>query len=198
MRFDNYLTEIVMSKESLNKLLPDYSEILNIYKKAEGRYLYRGTKHKFGFASKVPRKRRRPLDTPLLFHNYLDEMFLKYFGWKARSNGLFTTISSSYSGYYGSNLYIVFPKNGFNYVYNQNIPDLYRHIMDAFFFYEKGTLPSDTKKDIEAIVKNYTDKGLLKLLKSYSDDIEVAIQCDKYYLLHKDYENLLDIFLRPT
>ena len=113
MRLNNYLTEVVLSKESLKKLLPDYSEILDIYKKTNGEYLYRGTKHKFTFASKIPRKRRRPMDMPLAFHNYLDEMFQKHFGWKARSNGLFTSITTEGLTYYGSNVYIVLPKNGF-------------------------------------------------------------------------------------
>ncbi len=180
MRLNTYLNEDITAS-SFNKLLPEYSEILKIYKKTEA-FLYRASNRKFIFAAKTPRKMRKPKDTDVETHKKLDGLFYDKFGWKVRSEGLFTTMSSYHNQYYGSNQYIIFPKNGFKYVYNPDVRDLYTTIT---YFAGKGD------KELKKLINGYEDKDLMSYLKKNKGyDAEVTIKCDKYYSMLIDDKNI--------
>ena len=175
MRLNTYLNEAV-TMASFNKLLPDYSDILKIYKRTNGNYLYRSSDRSFIFASKIPRKLRRPKNTQPKIHTELDNLFYEEFGWKTRSEGLFVSTSRN-TMFYGGNTYIIFPKNGFKYVYADGITDIYNNISNIY----SGD-DDILKRELKKLVGRYTDKGLKKLL-SEGKGIEVTIKCDKYYSL---------------
>jgi hypothetical protein len=187
-----------ITTKTFEKLLPDYSEILKIYKKTSPTYLFRNSNKEGGFVSKVPRKNRKPKDTSEITHKVLDKLFYEKFGWRARSEGLFC-IGGRSGTYYGNNRYIIFPKNGFKYVYSDNIDDLYAYMGDeieyASFDRDNISKPEDTETMRKIINKKYTDKNLLDfLIKGTNSYQEIMIKCDKYYMLNITDDKNIDLF----
>jgi len=70
------------------------------------------------------RKDRQPVDTPLYLHEAFDKAFNEIFGWKVRSQGVFTSSNVSSSSHYGIP-YIFFPAGKFKFVWSRSIKDLY-------------------------------------------------------------------------
>ncbi len=175
MRLNNYLNEDV-TIDSFNKLLPDYSEILKIYKKTNSHFLYRSSDHWVIFNAKAPRKERNPKNTVPKVHEFLDHTFYEKFGWRARSEGLFVSTSKNTS-FYGENMYVIFPKNGFKYVYANDIMDVYNNIVAA-----RSEDWEEYKKNLRNLVSIFTDNGLQNRLKE-AKGIEVVLHCDEYYSL---------------
>ena len=67
---------------------------------------------------------RKPTDTPLPIHEFMDNWFYKKFGVKFRSNAMFATKSKGSSQIYGT-VYVVFPIGEFKYCYSTVVSDLY-------------------------------------------------------------------------
>ncbi len=93
------------------------SDFVDIIKKIK-KFLYRGASfHGDAFEFK-PSSNRHPTDTPLLYHNIINS-YLNVLGFKAtRSNSAFVTNSLSLSKKFGSS-FIVFPKNGYHYLWSE-------------------------------------------------------------------------------
>lgn len=147
------------------------------------------------------RKDRKPLDTPIEVHDYLDDLFKKYHGWKARSEGIFVW---SHKISNPGNTYLVFPIGKYSYLYNKDIDDLYTTLDEEIFSLEVDMyIPKykwvdyldnkEVKEDLTKIVKNYKSKGLKSLASetSKSSLIEVMINCKEYYLVERRYEDII-------
>jgi hypothetical protein len=89
--------------------------------------LKRGMKNKPKLFIGNVRPDRRPSDTPLPIHEFMDNWFYKKFGVKFRSNAMFATKSQGSAQTYGD-VYIVFPIGEFKYCYSSTIDDLYSTI----------------------------------------------------------------------
>src|SRR5574343_219856 len=76
--------------------------------------LYRGMKNKPKLFIGNVRPDRRPSDTPLPIHEFMDNWFYKKFGVKFRSNAMFASKNSLSTLTYGTS-YIVFPIGEFKY-----------------------------------------------------------------------------------
>jgi len=153
----------------------------------------------------TPRQNRHPMDTPLWLHDYLDGLFEKKFGWKPRSTGVFAigTVRKDTTG--SSSFKLIFPVDGYKYLWNPEIADLFVYIRDFVEDELKTDLDYNSQGDdwfgmtakdtvkfrnrINTIVDGYQDKGFIdgKL------GIEVAISCKAYYAVDIGYIKALFI-----
>ena len=193
MRLSNFvidtcnLNEGIDVSKHLKKIRNECSEILNIYQYTFPNGLYRASDSRFIFKSRTPREDRDPRDTKPEVHEVLDKVFNEIFGWKVRSEGVFTSPSFPYADIFGDYKYYIFPTNGFKYVYNktgnENIYDFIRNV-----FYTEGVTNETTDVLRRIIEREYTDKSLERVIQQ-SSGVEVIIKCNKYYALYVDQDN---------
>lgn len=100
-------------------------------KESKGTFMYRGMHGRDKMGYRVPRKDRRPMDTPFGISNIVDDELQKQFGFKGRSQALFTTGKKGMAQRYGPS-YAVFPQGDFNYVYSPNISDSFKVFSGTF------------------------------------------------------------------
>lgn len=131
MKFQQYLKEtqlpdIESSKRVTNFLKLNCMPFINELKSTgTHKILFRGSNKPVKDIARIkPRKDRKPFDTSEYVHRILDNEFKKKFGWKARSEGVFTTASEYITGQYGKS-YLFFPIGKYKYVYSLKIRDLY-------------------------------------------------------------------------
>jgi hypothetical protein len=138
-------------------------------------FVYRGVKSNKTFIHKTPRSDRKPLDTPLETHKILDELFYEKFGWKVRSEGVFTF---TYSGAgYGTNYYFFPIGKNFKYVYSPDVKDL-------FITIERMGKKSKDREELKKIVDTYYQNE--KYAQAFVGvNKEIVWKCDSYYLLNQ-------------
>ena len=113
---------------ALDELLTVLEKDCSQFIKDTGGFLYRSTNRSLGgkiYQKVKSRKDRRPVDTPRNIHNWADQAFKKRFGWKARSEGVFTATRPAMTKGYGMDLYLVFPLNGYKYVWSKEHYDFF-------------------------------------------------------------------------
>jgi hypothetical protein len=186
MKFQNYLIE---EQKGLDYYIPKIQkECKPFLKEIKGA---RGTLTRRQLApgpifKKVTRKDRKPLDSPLEFHNLVDDWFNKKFGWKARSSGVFC---------WGTPFplllenWMVFPAGNFRYIWSPKIHDLYGHVESDFNMVNIGTLDTGEGSEqaynifFDNMSKTYTDKNLKKSVVSSN---EVMVDCKYSYLVRPE------------
>lgn len=127
------------NKDDLRILRKECSEIVDLYKKTN-KLFYRGLKNKSQkeMVKIVPRTDRAPKDTTEELHDLADDFFKRTFGWKARSEGVFATPKITDAAGYeqgfglGAGAHIIFPANGFKYVWSPEIQDAYENIFKDY------------------------------------------------------------------
>lgn len=175
MKLKKYLSNNQLTIEQLDVLLPNYSEILKLYKKLPGNFLYRGSNSDYGFKKMIPRKDRTPRDTSLEKTKLMDEIFFDNFGWYPRTQGLFTSWSSYYVENFGDNIYIVLPSNGYKSITEKNTNKLWNYVHGKSDHDDFDTQKETFKNLIE---NGYSGKKLFEVTPG-----EVVIKCDTYYLI---------------
>jgi hypothetical protein len=189
MRIKDYFNAGILFKR-LYKIRNECSEILNIYQRTYPDCLYRASDDRFDFKAKTPRMDREPRDTEYDIHEVLNDAFNEIFGWNVRSEGVFTSSSFQYISSFGDNKYVIFPTNGFKYVYNKtgndNIYPFIRNVSSMAGFFSDEEVIDGLKRLIK---HEYTDKNLENVIKK-SSYVEVVIKCNKYYALYVDQNNL--------
>ena len=145
----------------------------------------------------IPRQDRRPKDTNLYLHNLLDGWYKKKFGWKARSEGVFTySIQNEPIGEFGR-IYYFFPIGPYKYVWTPDVEDFTVEFRDlAKTDYNQSNISNLTDEVYDSIFTEYeyrylrhtTDKNLTRVKKE-----EVTFKCKKYYLMDQRKVNI-DIF----
>jgi hypothetical protein len=156
-----------------------------------GKRIYRGVKSsvskKLGQGTEVvfianPPQNRMPVDTPIDLHKYADDLFLKLFGWRARSSAVFGTGLKSEAELYGT-AYKIYPTDGYKYLWSPNIKDLFMdldHFMYGRAEYRYVETPvgdDEIKEHIEDIVRTYKNTDLVEAI---DFGHEIMISCDKY------------------
>jgi len=81
----------------------------------------------------VPRKDRRPRNTPINLHKIWDNAFKKKFGWKARSEGVF--VGDEFDAVYYGRVYMFFPIGSYKYVWSEKYEDLTNNFDSETFRY---------------------------------------------------------------
>jgi hypothetical protein len=128
---------------------------------------------------------REPKDTPKIIQKRIDELLKSKFGWKPRADGLFVWIQKRKIPSFKRNMgRIIFPANGYKYVYCPEIIDLY----NLMTFY---TSPSDDDNSVivdekfmeyfeNQLLPQYTNKNAMKF-KIGRNDIECMINAPFFY-----------------
>lgn len=201
------LDKSIKYADNLKIIKRDCSEIWNAYKKT-GKFLYRGSNNLYhDFQLIKPRIDRKPKNTRPEIQKYLDNEFQKMYGWKPRTEGVFVTGNIGDANYYGEYLYIIFPLNGFKYLWSEKVVDLFANMPDFTFDAEEmmahvngeykmvplskeetQAMNIDIEDQLKNIVISYSNRNLLKAIKSYN---EVMIKCDGYYAF--EYEQNVDL-----
>ena len=150
----------------------------------------------------TPHKDRKPMDTPLEVHRAIDKEFNKIFGWKPRSQGVFTSVGDFEKmrflpGRYG----VFFPVGDFKAIYNSSgkIHDFYVWFRDqAYDYFNGGNWRSAGKKDKNMFMLN----RIIPVIKSeYSNDLnkltkttrtEIMFKCNKYHLIRSEIFEVLE------
>ena len=127
------------------------------------------------FIKKKTRKDRKPLSTPLNVHKMLDTLFVKRFGWKVRSQGVFTygVEGFLYSHY-------MFPIGNFKFVYSPKVKDLWDYLIVLKHDLKIGWDEIEPH-DLSYILNTYTSKNLCGAMTF--DKPEIVFKCKEYYLL---------------
>jgi hypothetical protein len=208
MKFEKFLNEETLEdiKEAAKMVARDSKpyikeNIVKIYTgsaafKVDG-ILYRGYKGRPDPILKVtPRGNRKPVDIPIDIHKRLDVLFKEKFGWKVRSEGVFTSGESIVASAYGSGAYIVFPIGKYKYVWSPKVYDMWESLKDhhglvagnpsdmggtAQSLYVPGLTTHE--KSLKTIVNSYTDKNLAKGIKKGG---EITLKVGSYYLLDRN------------
>lgn len=157
-------------KEILPKLEKDCKPFLK-----EKTLLYRGFGRRFDFEFIIPRKDRRPLDSPQWFHDGFDNASKKVFGWKSRSEGVFASSTySTASAYAGSGtVAMVFPKGKFKYIWSSKINDLFDELNDEDF-----SIFDDETAWVQFVKQNYQDNNLRSVR---NENTEIMLYCPNGY-----------------
>jgi len=149
-------------------------------------------------------RKPRMIDTSL--HNRLNIELEKMYGWKARSEGLFTTKDEYIAKFWGEPS-LVFPIGNFDYLWliKPYIFDLYRGY-DLWLPIDDNDDDKDRKtindknndvwnKYIFPNIKHYHNKSLNKFLKADIKGSECIIRCKSYYSINEQwFETLLEYF----
>lgn len=112
----------------LKTVAMECSDFVKALKETE-RFLFRGTRNDESVFEGRSRDDRRTKDSDSTISDAFDEI-MAYHGSKAlRQNSIFTTTNRARASGYGYNVYLIFPKNGFNFL-NTTSEDL---ILDSWY-----------------------------------------------------------------
>ncbi len=155
---------------------------------------YRGTSKRRGDMVKLsPRQDRMPKDMDYDLYNYLDEWSMENFGWKWRSQGVFTMDNKYYADQYGTETHIFFPIGRYKYLYHPKVSDI-MDIVPAYEYVEQFDAGDQSDpfayrqgKQFDKMLYGYKDKGLARYAHKSDNSIEVVWYCKEYYLVHTDH-----------
>ena len=175
--YDDKYTDSIF--KLIRKDCKPYLKMIKPYKEV----FYRGTDQgNVPFLKRNTRTDRYPLTMNVNIHKILDKVFSKHFGWKVRSEGVFTSGDEEGAEGYGD-VYLFFPIGKFDYVFSPGLDDLFmeiRHIVG------EDNYRSKTKFDvIEQKLDDYIEEYYVqnKDLKYAFDCGEVVFNCKSYYLV---------------
>jgi len=207
MRLQQFINETYLSTENWEHLKGMLEKDCKPYiKELKGakKLLLRGMKKYIEFYEiKNVRKNRKPRLIDKNLHIKLDNELNKIFGWKVRSQGLFTTTGKDVAKRWGDPC-IVFPIGKFKYIWIDDTHDLY-YGYDVWFDGPagKGKYKSNNEKIwdkyIYPSINKYHDTDLNKFLKMPDNPTDHAseciIKCNKYYAINYEwYYTLLEYF----
>jgi hypothetical protein len=209
MKLERYLTEYrstkdeIMSREEdprLDEVLVTLEkDCMKFIKETEG-FLFRATNRRIGDLIKKNNARadRNPVDVPRKIHDMADKSFKKKFGWKVRSEGLFTATRESMTKGYGANMYLVFPIGDYKYVWSDKWFDFYLAQSDkrANIQDPKSQFRVDLEQHhIDELASDYTNKNLKK---AFADRMarEIILSCPNgYYYVNSMMTGELSYYL---
>ena len=204
-----------LSKEKLDKILAPCSEILQVYKNANG-FLYRGMKPPDArpsltakssvFVSTI-RKNRKPVAIPSAYHTLYHKAFLDLGFEATRKNSIFTSTRGT-AGSWGSGVYIIFPFNGFKYTWFEEQSSEYLYyplesLIDNFKarhgkdYNDESLSPKLKVKFIEEAKQKLKELGIINenLEEAIQDGKEVLIAGTKYIAFRMDLEKHLRSYI---
>jgi hypothetical protein len=184
MKLYNFLNEKeLMSAEKVVSILQkDCSIFINQFlHKAPivvTRFIY-GTKaygvKTAGLVAFTARTDRRPKDLSREWHDYFDNGLKKIFGWKPRSEGVFAYIEKSSDTQWPENLFFLFIKGNFKYVWSPAIVDLYTTVEDYADNLNKES--ADGLMGVYQDIRGWEAVG----------HAEIMFKCNSYYLVKTKY-----------
>jgi hypothetical protein len=176
MKLQDYLIE---QEEGLEYFIPkiqaDCKPFLKDIRNAAGSLFRNDTKNRNKPVwKKVTRTDRQPLDTHPDIHKALDDWFLKKFGWRARSAGLFCW-PLKFTTDWVQGKWLVFPAGNYKYIWSNKVDDLWSSV--------GGISITGIQDNVDYFMKHfsdsYTDKNIKK---SVIWGNEIMIDCKYSYL----------------
>jgi len=149
---------------------------------------------------------RSPKDIPIWVHNYLNDLYVKRFGWPVRSGVFCYNSNKIYT--YGKPKWL-FPIGEYKYLWSPHIKDLFHVFVDwkmeyIKFYRKQGVDPNkisikndDIREWASLIVTElpYHNNHFGKA----GDENEISIWCDEYYLVdvldRRDWQILTKMLL---
>ena len=156
--------------------------------------VYRGwkTSPEWKYRQVTPRKNRVPTDMNQEVSKRIDEWSKKKFGWKWRSEGVFTSTSVHIASGYGDEVYSFIPVGQYKYLYHPDYSDSLDMapsnpgVLDP----KHATYTKRVAESFEDDLKGVKDKGLSRYIDA---GVEVAWKCKRYYLVnHYDLGEFLE------
>ena len=186
MKFKQYILDQEKAEEIKQLLKRDCKKFLS----ESNELFWRGTyKHFDDYIVIKTRTNRKPMTTKAPFHEWADEYFQKYFGWKARSEGVFATPSNYEASAYGPPC-MFFPIGNYKYIWSPDIDDFTFKIAIPYKTH-KLTVPIDTSfpgnDTLKDLMETYTDKKL-----NDNSENEIMFKCKSYYLVDGKYERYIE------
>ena len=184
MKFNKYLKESFVDEveakriiELIEKNCQPFLKQLNSNNFKNDQLLYSGRDDGVEFSKKKIRKDRKPRDTPLDIHNWIDNWFYEKFKIRARSNTVFCTGDSISADGYNDNKYTIFPIGKFEIIWSDSIKDLYNTALmrKGLDYWKEDFLPHKSK--------SYKKGNLQSAIKSWH---EIMLHCKEYYILKYD------------
>lgn len=218
MRLQNYINEdledfLKGTTEEIDEIWPtilkECKPILKVYKSvnntAMNHVFYRGMKYKGAVTKGFSRIDRKPKDMVEESHKFLDDYFLKAFGWRARSECVSATSSTNQASYYGF-LYAFFPIGDFKYIWSPDIDDIIDYMPSLNPADLNGQYLSELNNNITNLeydvwLKNLKKNLTKKLGEWYTNkDIksalirkkEIMFKCGYFYGLYCNIKSLQD------
>lgn len=209
MKLKQYLTEEDIREKLKSQLKKDCAPFFKEVRGAMSPWLFRGTTKSIGgkypWAMVNRRKDRSPLFLSQALTNFLDKWHKKKFGWRVRSEGVFTSASLQAANSYGTARLFV-PIGKYRYILHNNIWELYGYydmLQQSSEGSEPGSLdfwdePSmwrhfkrvimkrseeEAKKAFIAELKKYKSTNLKKYLNNPNRWSECIFDVDKYYII---------------
>lgn len=153
--------------------------------------LYRGLPiHDLKFAKLKGNKNRKPANSPIEFHDFMNDVFAKIGSKVNRSNSIFASGNYGEAARYTYNKntkkekrdpYVIFPIGDFNTIWSNDIQDF----MELLYYYETDLEINVTDIDIDKFISEY--KWHTNLGRDYyNGDSEIMIDVDYYYVLDKN------------
>lgn len=150
----------------VDKIRTECSDYLDIFIKVN-RFLYRGTDSKDDAFEGRSREERRPTDSSKKAQETFDKV-AEQLGIEARrSNSIFTTSSLHVAENYGSDLYVIFPKNSAKFSWSQKYDDLVLSSSALDEFRNKKVVPKIVQTEKSRVTQEIKD--LQKDLKKLND-----------------------------
>lgn len=195
MRLVKYINEAEVDDHKLIEQF--HKDTSQFHKEMKGVRVWRATNKRINQIEKLfARTDRRPKDTPTEIHNWFDDFFKKKFGWKARSEGVFASSTPTGIETFGRNVYLMFPCNGYKYVWSPTIQDLTQYASQAWSLIDYDGMTGkhmmawgwDDPREKAGMLKDmntYTDKNLPK---SSYHSTEIMFNCPNgYYMINGDF-----------
>ncbi|MCS7316757.1 MAG: hypothetical protein NZZ41_00340 [Candidatus Dojkabacteria bacterium] len=189
-------------KKILDLIKKECSQILDLYKNHK-KYLYRGVKNFNLITGKIyPKEDRKPLDIDKSFHDFLVMIFDRLNLGVNRNNCLFCTTDMWFASSFG-NVFVVFPKNDFKYVWSEKIFDLYTDIdgicnnitrNNDNIIYLKDNMERIRIFEIKKIYLDIFYEEILKILHEEYKDISVIDKDRRTNKIHDIIINNKNIF----
>ena len=224
MRLNHYITEVARFDigRAAELIRKECSQILKHYKRNDPLYRGIGFENSPFITNNVGARLgdRRPKDTPLWAHEYMNKGLTKKFGWPVR-DGISVSVKYMQARAYGET-YFFFPTNGFKWAYVKGVQDVFQFIDDEIGMidnrkYQAGGAEEWKKWNDELDAGNHAH-GNFKMIKKDSpyrteglDDVldtvinmytagpwnrangEVLFNTKKYFMLNTKYaQNVSD------
>ena len=146
---------------------------------------------------KITRKDRVPRFIPKEVHEELDDLLESIYGWRPRSNGIFTGDEITAANF--GKLYMFFPVGKYQYIWTERTSDLYE-LYDILSMVKDNIEKGGSKPVVDSYER--TKNQLFELIKSgiYHDNrlnwivrnrrsYEAIFNCESYYLVSIDLQD---------
>jgi len=144
-----------------------------------------------GVGEQTPRQNRKPKNSPISVQRAFDDYAESKFGWRPRQTGVFCTSVLSDARFYGE-VYAIFPKNGFKFIYHSEVPDF-------FIKFDSVRRPFNLhsfEEQLDEFIYEHGDYQNTDLEGALEEGVEIMLGTDSYYAIKIDdvRELILDAY----